>query len=296
MSVALMALAAFAMGSMLAARAVAVNPIGVRATIFAALAVRAAIGGAMIWTLTTFCPAVLPLAHAVTVTVTRFVGVRLGIALRAIASTGWAVSVAAVLRPASTLAIPAMSALAVATFAPGAVFARSLRPAAMPAVTAFGTLAIVGMFGRGFDDNRRIVATILVRDLLTRQSFDSPQEIALFGVAKRNSGAGCAGSGGAADAVHIRFRNFWQFVVDDVGDEIDVDTAGRDVGRDKYADARALEVFEGELALTLAFVAVNGGGGDFRGFEMTGDAVGAAFRARKNERARHFGVGQKFGQ
>ena len=46
-----------------------------------------------------------------------------------------------------------------------------------------------------------------------------------------------AGARGAADAVDVAFRDVRQIVIEDMGDAVDVDAAGGDVGRDQDAHA-----------------------------------------------------------
>ena len=69
------------------------------------------------------------------------------------------------------------------------------------------------------------------------QLLDVAQEGALLRVAERDRDAVGAGARGAADAVHVALGHVRQVVVDDVGDAVDVDAAGGDVGRDQDADA-----------------------------------------------------------
>ena len=68
------------------------------------------------------------------------------------------------------------------------------------------------------------------------QLLDIAQERQLVVRAQRDRDAIGAGARGAADAVHVAFRHVRQVEVDDVGDAVDVDAAGGDVGRDQRLD------------------------------------------------------------
>src|SRR5205085_10299642 len=89
------------------------------------------------------------------------------------------------------------------------------------------------------------------------QLFDSAQESHLFVVAERDRDAFGAGPRGAADAMHVAFRDVRQVVIDDVADAVDVDAARRDVGRDQRTHAPRTKSREHALALVLRLVAVD---------------------------------------
>ena len=89
------------------------------------------------------------------------------------------------------------------------------------------------------------------------QLLDVAQERQLVVRAERDRDAVGAGARGAADAVHVAFRDVRQVEVDDVADAVDVDAAGGDVGRDQGLDAAVAEVVEHALALVLRLVAVD---------------------------------------
>ncbi len=67
---------------------------------------------------------------------------------------------------------------------------------------------------------------------------------------------------GAADAVHIVFADVGDFVVDDVRQLVDIDTARGDVGSDQGAHIPALETGQRLGARRLTFIAVQGHGAD----------------------------------
>ena len=95
-------------------------------------------------------------------------------------------------------------------------------------------------------------------------------------VAERDRRAGGAGAGGAADSVDIAFRLVGHVVIDDVGDAVDVDAAGGDVGGDEHADLAVAERGEHALALRLRLVAVE----RLRGDTATWRAFARAYRRR----------------
>src|SRR5574343_414654 len=61
----------------------------------------------------------------------------------------------------------------------------------------------------------------------------------------------------AADAVHVVFRYVGQFIVDNIGQRIDVDATRRDVGSDPGYQLAVLELTEGAGAGALRLVAVD---------------------------------------
>ena len=95
-------------------------------------------------------------------------------------------------------------------------------------------------------------------------------------------------SAGAADSVDEIFGDFWEIVVDDVGDVLDVDAAGGQVGGDQDADAARLKIGQGGGALGLRAVTVNHGGGDAVAVQGLGDAVGETLGAGEDQAAAGF--------
>lgn len=67
-----------------------------------------------------------------------------------------------------------------------------------------------------------------------------------------------SGSSCPSDTVYVCFRYFWQFVIEYVGQVIDIDSPCRDVSGYKHTGCPVLEVSEGYLSGALGFVAVNG--------------------------------------
>ena len=103
--------------------------------------------------------------------------------------------------------------------------------------------------------------------------------------AQRDGDAVGAGARGAADAVHVAFRNVGQVEVDDVADAFDVDAAGGDVGRDERLDPAVAEVLQHALALVLRLVAVDCFGGVAILDQAADDLVGAVFGAGEHQHA-----------
>ncbi len=107
-----------------------------------------------------------------------------------------------------------------------------------------------------------------------------------LGLAAGDEGDGLAGgahASGAADAVDVDFGVFGDVVIDDVGDFVDVDAAGGEVGGDEDVDFSGFESAHYFFAFVLHEVAVDGGGGDAITFEAFGDFIDAALRAAEDD-------------
>ena len=105
-------------------------------------------------------------------------------------------------------------------------------------------------------------------------------------VAKRNRLPCLARPRGAADAMNIGLGDLRQFKIDDMADAVDIDAAGRDIGRNERPRLSAPEGSQRALALALALVAMNGGSVDARLVEGAGDPVGAVLGAGEDDNAR----------
>ena len=88
---------------------------------------------------------------------------------------------------------------------------------------------------------------------------------------------------GAADAVHIVFADVGDFVVDDVRQLIDIDTARGDVGSDQGAHITAFETGQRLRARRLAFITVQGHGADAILFQKLGHVIGTELGAREHQ-------------
>lgn len=87
----------------------------------------------------------------------------------------------------------------------------------------------------------------------------------------------CAAS--SANAVDIGLRHLREIVVEYMGEVLDVQSAGGDVGGHQAADPSGLEVGQGLLAGGLALVPMDGGGGDPFLAQIPGHLVGPVLGA-----------------
>ena len=97
--------------------------------------------------------------------------------------------------------------------------------------------------------------------------------------------AAATGAAGAADAVHVRLGVDGEVEVDDVGDALDVEAAGRDIRRHEDVELARLQLVDGALALGLHDVAVDGGGGVAAGAQLLGQRLGLVLRAGEDDHA-----------
>ena len=104
-----------------------------------------------------------------------------------------------------------------------------------------------------------VVVFKIDRDRLSEQAFDRAKVFIFLSATEGNGSAVRPRTSRAPDAMDIGFRFYGKIVVDYVGDVVDVETPGRDVGCYKYSVITALEPIERLGAGRLAFVAVNGG-------------------------------------
>ena len=121
------------------------------------------------------------------------------------------------------------------------------------------------------------------RNALADQLFDILEVRTLRAVAEGNRGALLTGTAGAADTVHIGFRNVRQVKVDNERQVVDVDAARGNVGRNQNRDLALLKVRERTLALILRLVAVDGLGLDARTVEVARDPVCAVLGAGEHQ-------------
>ena len=96
--------------------------------------------------------------------------------------------------------------------------------------------------------------------------------------------AGVAGATGATDPVHVGLLVLRALVVDDVGDVLDIDASGRDIGGDQDVDLAGPEGAQCLLAGALSEVAVQGGGGETALGEVIGHLGGGALGAAEDDR------------
>ena len=115
---------------------------------------------------------------------------------------------------------------------------------------------------------------LLARNVLLGQPLDGLDELALIGGHQGDGVTSGASTAGTADTVHVIFRHVRQLEVDHLGQFVDVQATGGDVGRHQHLDAAILETGKGAGTGTLALVAVDGGGADAVLVEGLGNAVG----------------------
>src|SRR5262245_46723955 len=125
------------------------------------------------------------------------------------------------------------------------------------------------------------------RDRAPDQALDVPYEFAFLGGTQGDRDPGRTGARRAADAVHVGLGHVRDLVVDDVRDVVDVDAAGRDVGRHQHADPAGAEAAHALLTVRLRLVPVDGLGGDAVLHESARHAVAAALRAGEDQHAAH---------
>ncbi|CAB3692178.1 hypothetical protein LMG26685_04845 [Achromobacter mucicolens] len=123
----------------------------------------------------------------------------------------------------------------------------------------------------------------LALDGLLDQALDVLEQLDLAVVDQRDRGAGGARAARAADAVDVVFRHVGQFEVHDLGQLVDVQATGGDVGGDQHGHGAVLEAGQRARACRLALVAVNGRGGQAVLDELFGQAVGAVLGAREDQ-------------
>ena len=99
---------------------------------------------------------------------------------------------------------------------------------------------------------------------------------------------------GAADAVNVIIRDVRAVEVDHVGDGLDVDAAGGDVGGDEDAVGAILEAGECGVALALGAVAVDGGAVDVVSAEEIGEAISPVLGAGEADDGLEFIVFEEF--
>ena len=122
----------------------------------------------------------------------------------------------------------------------------------------------------------------LDRNFLLGEAFDFHHETFFVQAHQTDRFATGACTTGTANAVHVVFRDVWNFVIHHVRQVFNVNAAGSNVGGHQGANVAALEASQGLRASGLAFVAVQGHGLDAILGEVIGHIVGAKLGARKH--------------
>lgn len=89
---------------------------------------------------------------------------------------------------------------------------------------------------------------------------------------------------GAADTVDVGLRHLGEVVVEHVGELLNVQSPGGDVGSHQTADGPGLEVGQRLLPGGLALVSVDSSGGNTRFDQIPGHLVGPVLGAGKDQR------------
>ena len=118
---------------------------------------------------------------------------------------------------------------------------------------------------------------------LARRLLDRPQQVALARGDEGDRVAAAPGTAGAAGAVHVGLGVGRDVVVDDVADPVDVEAAGRHVGRDQDVELAVAKLADGPLALGLHDVAVDGGRREPPGAQLLGQRLGLVLGADEDD-------------
>ena len=147
-------------------------------------------------------------------------------------------------------------------------------------------LEVLGRAGRGL---LRVVKTgeLAAVEVLADDPFEAAQLGEVLAGDERDGGPRGEGATGAADTVHVILERVGEVEVHHVGDTLDVDTAGGDVGGDQDADLAVLEGLQGALTLALRAVGVDRGTRDVGAGQLTADAVRAVLGAGEDEHRLH---------
>ena len=120
-------------------------------------------------------------------------------------------------------------------------------------------------------------------DLAFDQAFNGAQLITIVFTHQRHGKAACAGAACAANTVDVVFRHLWHVEVDHHGQQVDIDTAGRDVGRYQHLCLVRFEVRQRLGALALALVTVDRRRVDAVTSEFFHQRIGAVFGAAEDQ-------------
>ena len=114
--------------------------------------------------------------------------------------------------------------------------------------------------------------------------------IGVLGLRERHHESAAARTGGATGAVKIDLPVLGRVVVHNHVDGVDVDAAGRNVGRDQHGDGAGDEGREHALTLVLRQTAVDGSRAQALALEQPHHAVGPMRRAHEHDRATSAGA------
>ncbi len=134
------------------------------------------------------------------------------------------------------------------------------------------------------------------RDRLSQQMFDRAKVFLFLSATERNCSAVRSRASRSPDAMDVGFRFNGKIVVDYVGNVVDVETSGGDVGCYKYSVITVLEPVERLGSGRLAFVAVNGCTSNAHCVQFLHHPVGDVFHLGENYRLFDAGIFQQISQ
>ena len=136
---------------------------------------------------------------------------------------------------------------------------------------------------RGLKDPHGIGVVLHQGDFFADERFNVFEQGLFAEVAECDSLAAPARPAGAPNAVDVGLGHLGEVVVEYVGQFLNIQAPGGDVGGHQAADPARLEVGQGLLPGGLAFVSVDGGGGDARFGQVTGHFVCPMLGAGKDQ-------------
>jgi hypothetical protein len=116
-------------------------------------------------------------------------------------------------------------------------------------------------------------------DGATDEALKGFERIAVLTGQKRDSHPVHVGPPGTTDAVNVIFGVGRKVKINDVGDSVYVDSAGRDIGGHENTDFSILEILQSAGPLVLAAVGMKGSGGNSVTAQLPGNSVRAVFSA-----------------
>src|SRR5271157_1029350 len=130
-------------------------------------------------------------------------------------------------------------------------------------------------------------------DRLLHEPLDARELCALVDVAQREGHPPGRHAPRASYAVNVALGGVRKLEVDDVGDALNVDAAGCQIGRHEHARGTPTKARQGALALRLRAVAVNGLDAFDGRTQMLCHSGGATLRAGEDERTGHRSIRQQ---
>ena len=91
----------------------------------------------------------------------------------------------------------------------------------------------------------------LSADLHLQELFDVSQQFVLVNADERHGMPLVAGTCRTPDAMHVVFWHMWQLIVNNVGQTLDIEASGGNIGRHQDPDLAALEVAKGPRSSAL---------------------------------------------